>query len=349
MIDLTRPVTVHWELNNICNLMCPQCSRNIVKDGVLQWNKDLGITLNNKDTSLEDFKISFNNIDKVNFISFYGTASENVLSKDFFEINEFIINSGVNITTSTNGSIRPAKWWKELGKLYHHSKSSKIRKIVFCLDGLREELSLYRINASYDKIIENARAFIDAGGNAEWRMIVFKHNQHQIEEAEELSRKYGFKYFSLQYSIRKDIEEPFTYKDKSYELLPQDIWKEWEHTKKERNVYTKSGNISCKFQARNSIAVDFNNRVWPCCWLHGETGTTQPGQQKFYDDYFYDKSNNLLEKSLEEIMNDPFWDILQMSWDEESACLPACSSTCSFHNNDWPPTNNFKVNVYNHE
>ena len=64
-----------------------------------------------------------------------------------------------------------------------------------------EELEVYRVNASYDKIIENARAFIDVGGRAEWRMIVFKHNQHQIEEAEELARKYGFKHFSLQYSI----------------------------------------------------------------------------------------------------------------------------------------------------
>ena len=114
MIDLTKPVTVHWELNNICNLMCPQCSRNIVKDGVLQWNKDLGITFNDKDNSLEDFKTAFNNIGQVNFISFYGTASENVLSKDFFEINEFIINSGANVLNSTNGSIRPSKWCREL-------------------------------------------------------------------------------------------------------------------------------------------------------------------------------------------------------------------------------------------
>ena len=326
MIDLSKPINVSWELNNICNLMCPQCARNTVKDGVLQWTEK---TLNNRDTSLEDFKIAYNNIDQVDFVNFYGTVSENVLSKDFFEINEFIINSGTSITTSTNGSIRPTKWWRELGKLYNSSLRSKYQKVVFCLDGLREELSLYRINASYDKIIENARAFINAGGRAEWRMIVFKHNQHQIKEAEELAKKYGFEHFSLQYSIRKDIEESFTYKDKSYELLPQDIWKEWEHTKKERDSYTEVGNIVCKFQATNSISVDFTSRVWPCCWLHNMKSAT--GDQKFYDDYFYDKSNNLLEKSLEEIMNDTFYDVLEMSWHEKSSCLKQCSSICSFN------------------
>ena len=339
MIDLNKPVSISWELNNICNLMCPQCIRNTVEDGVLQWAEK---SLNSRDTSLEDFKTAFNNIDKVHMVKFYGNVSENVLSKDFFEINEFIIESDTSLVTSTNGSIRPAKWWKELAKLYNSNKSSKLRKMVFCLDGLREELSLYRINASYDKIIENARAFIDAGGNAEWRMTVFKHNQHQIKEAEELARKYGFEHFSLQYSCRNDIEGSFIYKDKSYELLPQDIWKEWEHTKKERDVYTEVGDIICKAQGNNSILIDFDCKVWPCCWLKDNKWLV--GNQKFYDDYFYDKSNNLLEKSLEGIMNDTFFDVLQMSWDEKSACLQPCSSVCSFKDHEW--TSNFRVNVY---
>jgi hypothetical protein len=34
MIDLTKPVDASYELNNICNLMCPQCARNTIKDGV---------------------------------------------------------------------------------------------------------------------------------------------------------------------------------------------------------------------------------------------------------------------------------------------------------------------------
>ena len=59
-----------------------------------------------------------------------------------------------------------------MGKLYKKHKTSRI---VFCLDGLHEELSLYRINASYDKIIENALSFMEGGGKAEWRMIIFKH------------------------------------------------------------------------------------------------------------------------------------------------------------------------------
>ena len=39
-IDLNKPIDASFELNNICNLMCPQCARNTVKDGILQKNPD---------------------------------------------------------------------------------------------------------------------------------------------------------------------------------------------------------------------------------------------------------------------------------------------------------------------
>ena len=35
-IDLNKPIDASFELNNICNLMCPQCARNTVKDGILK-------------------------------------------------------------------------------------------------------------------------------------------------------------------------------------------------------------------------------------------------------------------------------------------------------------------------
>ena len=44
--------------------------------------------------------------------------------------------------------------------------------------------------------MENVDAFIGNGGSAFWEYLVFKHNQHQIEEARLLSKKLGFKKFS---------------------------------------------------------------------------------------------------------------------------------------------------------
>ena len=59
MFDLTKPIDINWELNNICNLMCRQCGRNEIKNGILQWRKEPAgsptKTLNDVDNSLDTF------------------------------------------------------------------------------------------------------------------------------------------------------------------------------------------------------------------------------------------------------------------------------------------------------
>ena len=85
-------------------------------------------------------------------VRFYGHVSENVASKDFAKICDFILDRGSHVMVSTNGSLRSTDWWRELGKIY---KRDNVSKVAFCLDGLRDELSLYRINANYEKIMEN--------------------------------------------------------------------------------------------------------------------------------------------------------------------------------------------------
>lgn len=348
MIDLTKPINATFELNNICNLMCPQCARNVIVDGVLQKNPN-GTgnpknTLDDHQMSFDDFKTCFDNMGNIGLIKFYGWVSENVASSNFYEINEYIIKNDARVLTSTNGSLRKPEWWSELGKLYASGKQNNL--MVFCLDGLYDTLPLYRIGASYEKIIENAIAFIEAGGRAEWRMNVFKHNQHQLEDAQKLAKQYGFIKFTYQYSIREDVEQ-FTYKGKEYNLEPQDLWKEWENIKEERRKNTEVGNIICKYQVVNSIYVDYLCRVWPCCYLPHAKHIL--GDQKFYDDYFYDKSNNLLEKDFREIMNDVFYDVLQLSWDDKSSCLKPCANTCSFSEDstrESARTSNYRVDVW---
>ena len=40
-IDLNKPIDASFELNNICNLMCPQCGRNDIVDGKLVFKKSI--------------------------------------------------------------------------------------------------------------------------------------------------------------------------------------------------------------------------------------------------------------------------------------------------------------------
>ena len=54
----------------------------------------------------------------------------------------------------------------------------------------------------FNKIIENAKTFIDYGGNAVWQYIIFNHNIHQVEEAKHKAIELGFSSFTLKDSSR---------------------------------------------------------------------------------------------------------------------------------------------------
>jgi MoaA/NifB/PqqE/SkfB family radical SAM enzyme len=97
----------------------------------------------------------------------------------------------------TNGSAKKPDWWKELAKTI-----GKNGYVVFGLDGLEDTNHLYRQNTIWSKIMDNAEAFISAGGRARWDYIVFAHNEHQVEEARALAEKMKFEKFQFKKSAR---------------------------------------------------------------------------------------------------------------------------------------------------
>jgi hypothetical protein len=94
---------------------------------------------------------------------------------------------------NTNGGMRKPEFWEKMGKLF----AKKYRdhwswQITFSIDGLADTNHLYRRNVEWGKLMENVKAYTGAGGRAEWDYLIFKHNEHQIDEAKLLSKELGF-------------------------------------------------------------------------------------------------------------------------------------------------------------
>ena len=306
MYDQKKLLRVHVELSNKCNAMCPQCGRNEIVDGVSQKRTDNipgGETLDDRDNSLETFKKVFGNIEhSVRTVRFQGHLSENVASRDFLPICDFIIEQGTRVHVSTNGSLRPSSWWFKLGQVFSKNRDSHIN---FCLDGMGPELSIYRVGANYDKIIENAKAFIDGGGNARWVMIVFKHNQHQIEDAKRESKRLGFNDFRITHTNRRyNMDISYEYKGEKYILENQDIFSEWNERVDHHLKYRETDelqDISCKAVKENQFYISYKNRPWACYYIPEMEFLAD--EQKWYKDYYNDESNTLENKTLYEIFN----------------------------------------------
>ena len=70
-------------------------------------------------------------------------------------------------SVTTNGSIGSRDTWLTLAK--------EDVEVVFSIDGLHDTNHLYRQDVQWNKIMERVKWFIENGGNATWKFIIFKH------------------------------------------------------------------------------------------------------------------------------------------------------------------------------
>jgi sulfatase maturation enzyme AslB (radical SAM superfamily) len=186
-VDQVKQLTV--EATSYCNLHCPQCSR-FDEQGHLAKNLTLG------HIDLEIFKnaIKPNTFPNIQLIQFEGDYGDIMMHPDADTLIDYACSIS-KVVAITNGSMRSPKWWAKLGKI-------KNLTVQFSIDGLEDTNHIYRINSNYKRIIDNASAYIKSGGRAEWKFIIFKHNQHQVEQARKIAYDLGFVDFITQASSR---------------------------------------------------------------------------------------------------------------------------------------------------
>ena len=273
---------INAELSNYCNAACPMCARfdaeqNLVKE----------IT-NNKHTTLDDIKNKIGNRVIKNLITFrsWGNVGDGTMNPECEQIYDYVksVNPTTNLSINTNGGARNTDFYKELAKIGV--------KVIFSIDGLEDTNHLYRRNVKWNKLIENVSSFISMGGKAYWDFLVFKHNQHQIETAEKLSKQLGFTLFNKKTTTRWndfDKDGNWLQRDKieidDY-TLEKPLEKTIKHVTRQRVVKSfpikdidnkrdvkvqkvTTNKIRCHSFANNNIEIFLhaNGNVSPCCWL----------------------------------------------------------------------------------
>ena len=248
---------VHLEPTTNCNAACPQCLRTRTE-------------FEPNELSLDDIKILFTpdvlmQLEKIYMCGNYGDPAS---ARQTLEMYEYFRSVNINLTLgmNTNGGIRFPDWWTRLAKVMNKSNDY----VVFSIDGLEDTNHLYRRNVRWSKVMDNAKAFIDAGGSAHWDMLVFEHNKHQVDEAHKLAKDMGFNWFRAKVSRRFNrfpvdgISQPIEFND----------------------TKVLEGHIECSAMKENSIFVDASGKVFPCCWQ--VEGNYQPNIVQ----WFYDLSEN---------------------------------------------------------
>lgn len=240
---MRRIKVLHIEPTDVCQAACPMCARETDKN----FNKSSKHHLRVEQIQRHFTDRVIGNLDKMFMCGNYGDPAAGYYTMDIY--NYFRrVNPEITLGMNTNGGVQSTFFWHALGKLLSRSKDY----CVFSIDGLEDTNAVYRKNVDWIKLMHNVEAFISAGGNAHWDMLVYKHNQHQVEACEDLARNMGFKWFRAKVSKRgftDRLEAPINW-----------------------NVPTiTSSKIQCHAQQEKSMFIDAQGRVSACCWL----GSTQ--------------------------------------------------------------------------
>jgi len=242
LTQIMREIKVlHLEPTDVCQAACPLCAREI--DLTFDKKAKHHLRIEHIQRHFDDVAIA--QLDKVFMCGNYGDPAAGQHTMDIYKYVRQVNPTAV-LGMNTNGGIQSTVFWQQLGQLFDQPNDY----CVFSIDGLEDSNHIYRKNVNWTKVISNSQAFIAAGGSAHWDMLVYKHNQHQVDACEQLARKLGFKWFRAKVSKRafvSGLEVPIGWQ------LPMP-------------AAHAPGSINCHALAENSAYIDAQGRLGPCCW-----------------------------------------------------------------------------------
>ena len=232
---------LHVEPTDVCQAACPACLR----ETDINFDKDLKhhLTVDQIQSAFDVETVK--NLQKMFMCGNYGDPAAGRYTQEIYRYFRQI-NPNITLGMNTNGGLQNINWWKELATLFNQPRDY----VVFSIDGLKDTNHIYRINVDWQRLMDNAQAFIASGGSAHWDMLVYQHNQHQVDACEQLARSLGFTWFRAKVSKRPYINQL---------SLPVG-WK---------SPVASRGTIECIALKEHSIYIDAQGRVSPCCWLGG--------------------------------------------------------------------------------
>lgn len=337
MFKFSQLKSIHLEITNRCQASCPMCARNI-RGGIENPN------LTYSDWSLSDYKSIMTQevLKQIEDIYFCGNYGDPVINNELPAFCEYTknINPNVRLRIHTNGSIRNTLWWRNLVP-----KLPEDHTVIFGIDGIDDKTQqIYRIGTDYNKILDNATAFIQSGGTAEWVFIRFQHNQDQVEQARQIAADLGFAKFTVKNTSRFMINPYLDVQDKNgypaYQIRPPSDMPLTFIDKKVLFSYkeiTESSRIDCKVLQEKEVYIDAHKNLYPCCWLASVpyayeaddiTGKIKK-EMKQQDKEIIEKLGtvNVLKKSIREIIDSDEYQTLWFDrWHNDKLIM--CARTC---------------------
>jgi MoaA/NifB/PqqE/SkfB family radical SAM enzyme len=343
MYNYNEIKTIHLEITQNCQAACPMCDRNMNGEGI---NPHINLDeLSYKDCT-NIFTASF--IKQLDTMYMCGNLGDPIVAKDTLEIFRYFRRHNPNmwLSMNTNAGARDEAWWADLASIMGRKGA-----VIFSVDGLRDTNHLYRQGVNWERVERSMDAFIDSGGRARWDFLIFEHNQHQVEEAEQLAKQKGFEKFVAkktgrfitQDSKKKESHQAVNKKGKeTTELKKPDAKYQNKALSKQDKIIEKYGSmdayydaapIVCKVKKENSLFITAEGLALPCCWTAGRMYKwwhKDPKVEQIWD-FIPDKKALDARNGLDKVFATGIFDDIQNSWSKKSCAegkLKVCAMKC---------------------
>jgi radical SAM protein with 4Fe4S-binding SPASM domain len=254
------PFSLGIETGNICNLRCPLCPTGAgeltMKKGFMKFALFKQI--------LDQLKY---NLVSINLYSW----GEPLLNPDLITMIKYAkgINKNIKIVTSTNLNIQNDSFLRDLIK-------SEIDEVIVSCDGVTQQTyEKYRIGGSFNLVMQNMELLISfkkefsSKTDIVWNFLVFRHNEHEIEETKKVAENIGLilRIGKMRIYMKDEILKPHSESIRKY--------KDWIPDKTEYSAYDKEKYTTKKIiktcrKPWVEISINWDGKVFPCCAVYGD-------------------------------------------------------------------------------
>ncbi len=302
------------EITNRCVLACSECART-GNPWVRENLSDLPLSVIERLFPLAQ-RHRFEGL-RVNLCGAHGDC---IYHRQFHSVLSHLKAAGLKLMIETNGSHRKREWWEKTCDLLTAEDV-----ITFSVDGLEDTNHLYRVNARWEDILAAMR-LCARRVTVSWKFIVFRHNEHQIEEAKSLAQEIGVRDISFKKSARFRRRDPLAPSNEEYigvvtrnrrairSLVDSGVSDE---------EFNQQVSIRRKCASGKDLAVTALGYFYPCTSCETSDTSTWFHRNRAHFD--------LRRHTVEEILKSPKWRELETLWERASTAPSSCLAYCGVH------------------
>ena len=243
---LGYPYAVSIETSSVCNLCCPECYTG---EGTL--NRKAGLM------PYDDFTQIIGQIKKHTIYLNLSLQGEPFLNPDLSEMIHYANQQKLFTSLSTNGHFLDAITSEKIIQ-------SGLRKLIISVDGTNQEVyEKYRKGGNLTKVLDGIKILSEIKRRKQInypeiviQFIVFKHNEHQINEIKLLGKELGADKVEIKSA---QINNPEGFND----LIPtNDKYSRYTNT-----THTLKSNLPNRcFRIWETLVITWDKIVVPCCF-----------------------------------------------------------------------------------